>query len=78
MDDYFAALAAEDEDALEIQQIVTDAGLKVARRESPPGPPAGEIPFTSSIAAAIRKAGAPIASAALTDMAVAFRDQKMG
>jgi ParB-like chromosome segregation protein Spo0J len=79
LDDYFAALAAEDEDALEIQQIVADAGLKVARKESPGGsPPAGEIAFTSAIATAIRRAGAPVASAALTDMTVAFRGQKMG
>ena len=30
LDDDFAALAAADEDALEIQQLVTDAGLGIA------------------------------------------------
>jgi hypothetical protein len=79
LDDYFAALAAEDEDALEIRQIVADAGFKVARKESPAGsPPADEIAFISAIATAIRRGGAAIASAALTDMVLAFRDQRMG
>ncbi len=79
LDDYFAALAAGDEDALEIQQIVTDAGFEVARKESPASsPPAGKIAFISANATAIRRSGAPVASAALTDMAVAFRGQKLG
>lgn len=77
LDDYFAALAAEDEDALEIHQLVTDSGLRVTRRTSPGAPPAGEIAFTGSIAIAIRKFGPEIALAALTDMAVAFRGQKL-
>ena len=51
---------------------------EVTRRDSPGGPPAGEVAFTSAIASAIRKAGVPVASAALTDMAVAFRGQKLG
>jgi hypothetical protein len=77
LDDYYAAVAAEDEDSLEIQQLVTDAGLKVTRKACPGGPPAGEIAFTGSIANAIRKVGPAVASAALTDMAIAFRDQKI-
>jgi hypothetical protein len=78
LDDYFAAVAAGDEDALEIQQLVTDAGLKVTRKASPSGPPVGEIGFTGSIATAIRKVGSEIVSAALTDLAIAFRGQRLG
>jgi hypothetical protein len=78
LDDYFAALAAADEDALEIQQLVTDAGLRVTRNTASAAWRAGEIAFTASIATAIRKFGPAIASAALTDMAVAFRGQKLG
>jgi hypothetical protein len=77
LDDYFAALAAADEDALEIRQLVTDAGLRVTRKASPGPLPAGEIAFTGSIANAIRKVGAAIVSAALTDIAIAFRGQKI-
>lgn len=75
LDDYFAALAAADEDAMEIQKLVTDAGLTVARNTATWQP--GEVVFTAAIANAIRKFGAPIASAALTDIAVAFPNQKL-
>lgn len=77
LDDYFAALAAADEDALEIQQLVKDAGLKVTRTTSQTALQAGEITFTASIAKAIRNYGPEVASAALTNMAVAFSGQKM-
>jgi hypothetical protein len=77
LDDYYAALAAADEDALEMQQIVTDAGLSVARNTSSTAWRPGEVAFTSSIAKAIRRFGPAIASAVLTNMAVAFPGQKM-
>jgi hypothetical protein len=77
LDDYFAALAASDEDALEIQQIVTDAGFQIARNTSSTAWRPGEIAFTSSVANAIRRVGAEITSAILTNMAIAFRDQKL-
>ena len=77
LDDFYAALAAKDEDALEIQQLVIGAGLKVARSTSATAWQAGEISFTSAIAAAIRKPGAKITSAALTNIAVAFPKQKL-
>jgi hypothetical protein len=77
LDDYFAALAAADEDAIEIQQIVTDAGLRVARSTSSTAWSPGEISFTSSIATSIRRFGPAIAWAVLTDMAVAFAGQKL-
>jgi hypothetical protein len=77
LDDYFAALAAADEDALEMQQLVTDAGLSIARNTSSTAWRPGEVAFTSSIAHAIRRFGPAITSAVLTNMAVAFPCQKM-
>lgn len=77
LDDYFAALAAADEDALEIQQLVMDAGLRVSRNTSSTAWQPGEIAFTAAIAISIRKFGAAVTSAVLTNMAVAFPNQKL-
>lgn len=77
LDDFFAALAAEDEDAMEIQHVVTDAGLSVAHNTSSSAWHSGEVAFTSAISSAIRRFGYAIASAALTNMAVAFPNQKL-
>lgn len=60
LDDYFAALAAADDDALEIQEIVTSAGLRIARSASAASWRPGEVAFTSSIANAIRRFGPAI------------------
>lgn len=65
LDNYFAALAAADEDALEIQQFVFDAGLRVARNTSSSAWTSGEIAFTAAIATSIRKFGPAITSAVL-------------
>jgi hypothetical protein len=77
LDDYYAALAAADEDALEMQQLVADAGLRIARNTSSTAWQPGEIAFTSSIAKAIRRHGPAITSAVLTNMKEAFSGQKM-
>jgi hypothetical protein len=77
LDDYFAALAAADEDALEIQQLVMDAGLRVSRNTSSTAWGPGEIAFTAAIANSVRKFGPAITSAVLTNMAVAFPEQKL-
>ncbi|WP_260928186.1 DUF6551 family protein [Novosphingobium sp. 9] len=77
LDDFHAALAASDADALEIQQLVTDAGLTVARNTAVAAWSAGDIAFTASIATTLRKHGAIIVSAALTNLAEAFPQQKM-
>lgn len=77
LDDYFAALAAADEDALEIQQLVADAGLQVARNTSSSAWRPGEIAFTSAMASSVRRFGPAITSAVLTNMAVAFPNQKL-
>lgn len=72
LDDFYAALAAADEDALEIHRLVTEAGLVVSRSMSVVARKPGEITFTSSIATALRRHGDQIVSAALTSMAEAF------
>lgn len=77
LEDYFAALAAADEDALEMRQIVEDAGLKIAKNTSSTAWQPGEIAFTSSIANAIRRFGSTNTSAALTNMAEAFDGQRL-
>ena len=77
LDDYYAALAAADEDAMEIQEIVISTGLRIARNTSAAAWRPGEIAFTSSIANAIRRFGPAITSAALANMAAAFPHQKM-
>jgi hypothetical protein len=77
LDDFHAALAAADEDAMEIQQLVTDAGLRITRNTSSAAWRSGEIAFTTSIATTIRRHGSAIASAALTNIAEAFPGQKV-
>lgn len=77
LDDFYAAVAAGDEDALEIQQLVTDAGLCVARSSSSMGWRPGEVAFTSSIANAIRRFGPASTTDALKHMSAAFFDQKL-
>lgn len=77
LDDYYAALAAADEDALEIQELVTGSGLRIARTTSAAAWRPGELAFTSSIAKAIRRSGPAVTSTALKIMATAFPDQKM-
>jgi len=77
LDDFYAALAASDEDALEIQQIVVDAGLVVARNTSSTSWAPGEVAFTASIANAIRRHGVQLTSAVLVNMAEAFPGQKL-
>ncbi|MBL8266026.1 DUF6551 family protein [Steroidobacter sp.] len=77
LDDFYAAVAAGDEDALEIQQLVTDAGFRVARQVSQTALAPGEVVFTSGIASAIRKFGAKNTAAGLKHLSAVFSDQKL-
>lgn len=77
LDDFHAALVAGDELALQIQRLVKEAGLSVTRNTSSTAWKPGEIAFTASIASTLRKYGPGIVSAALTDIAEAFPDQKV-
>lgn len=77
LDDFHAALAAADEDALEINRLVIEAGLTITRNTASSAWKPGEIAFTASIASTLRKHGEQIVSAALTNIAEAFPDQKV-
>lgn len=77
LDDFHAALAAADEDAVEIQRLVTEAGLSMARNTSSTAWKAGEVAFTSSIATALRRHGPAIVSAALTSIAEAYEGRPL-
>lgn len=77
LDDFHAALAAADEDAVEIQRLVTEAGLRMARNTSSTAWKAGDVAFTSSIATALRRHGAAIVSAALTSLAEAYEGRPL-
>ncbi|MGD9536422.1 MAG: DUF6551 family protein [Alphaproteobacteria bacterium] len=77
LDDFHAALAAADEDALEILRLVTEAGLTIARHTSFTAWKPGEVAFTSSIATALRRHEDAVVSAALTCMAEAFEGQSL-
>lgn len=72
LDDFHAALAAADEDAVEIQRLVADAGLTMARNTSSTAWKNGEVAFTSSISVALRRHGPAVVSAALTSMSEAY------
>ena len=75
LDDFQAAVAAADEDALEILRLVTDAGLTIAKSTSSSAWRPGQVAFTSSIAMALRRHDEAIVSAALTCIAEAFEGQ---
>lgn len=77
LDDFHAAIAAGDDEALQVRQLITDAGLTVARNTSSSAWAAGEIAFTGSVASVLRKHGAATTSQALTMIAEAFPDQKV-
>lgn len=77
LDDFHAALAAGDDDAHQILQLVSDAGLTVARYTSSSAWKPGEIAFTSSILSTMRKHGKGVVSTALRHVADAFPDQKV-
>jgi hypothetical protein len=77
LDDFNAALAAADEDALEILRLVTEAGLTIARNTSSTAWKPREVAFTSSIATALRRHGDAVVSAALTCIAEAYEGQSL-
>ena len=78
LDDFHAALAAADEDALEINRLVNEAGLSVSRNTASAAWGPNEIAFTAAIARALRMYGSGIVSAALTNIAEAFPRQRLG
>jgi len=77
LDDFHAALAASDAEAIEIQDLVSEAGLTISRNTSSTAWKPGEIAFTASIASTLRKHGRQIVSAALTNIAEGFPGQRV-
>ena len=77
LDDFHAALAAADEDAIEIQTLVLDAGLRITRNTASNSWRPREIAFTASIASSLRKHGPAVVSAALTNLSEAFPDERL-
>jgi hypothetical protein len=75
LDDFHAALVAGDEDAIEVNRVVREAGLKVSRQTRSQAWVPGEVSFTSSIANVLGKHGEDMVLEALTGMANAFRGQ---
>ncbi|WP_233203873.1 DUF6551 family protein [Novosphingobium sp. HII-3] len=72
LDDFHAALAGGEPEALQIKQLVTDAGFTVSRKTGSQSWVPGEVAFTSAIAKVLRKHGGEVCASALRTMAEAF------
>lgn len=75
LDDFHAAIASGDSDAIEIARLITDAGFSVSRKTGSQSWRPGEVAFTSAIAKVLRKHGAIICADALGTMKRAWPDQ---
>jgi hypothetical protein len=72
LDDFHAALVAGDEDAIEVNNIVTSVGLRVSRNTGSGAWAPGEVAFTNSVQKVIGRHGDTLARSALSIIAVAF------
>lgn len=77
LDDFHAAQAGGDDEALAITALVHGAGFTVSRKTGSATWVPGEVAFTSAIAAVRRKHGDGIVRDALQMMAEAFPDQRL-
>jgi hypothetical protein len=75
LDDFHAATAGGDEDALAVRELIIGAGFKVARRTGSQSWVPGEVAFTASVEKVRRKHGDAICARALRLMAEAFPDE---
>lgn len=75
LDDFHAAIASNDGEAIEIAKLITDAGFTVSRRTGSQSWIAGEVAFTSAIAKILRKHGATVCANALQTMQEAWPDE---
>lgn len=69
LDDFHAAIASGDDVAIEIAQLINDAGLTVSRKTNSQGWRPGEVAFTGAIAKVLRKHGAEVCAGALRAIA---------
>lgn len=69
LDDFHAAIASGDSEAIDIAQIVADAGFTVSRKTNAQGWRPGDVAFTGAIAKVLRKHGAEVCTHALRTIA---------
>lgn len=72
LDDFHAAIASGDSEAIEITKLITDAGFTVSRKTGSQSWRPGEVAFTSAISKVLRKHGAKICADALRTMQAAW------
>jgi hypothetical protein len=77
LDDFHAAQAGGDTEALTIARIVQSVGFTVSRKTGSATWVPGEVAFTSAIATVLRKHGEGIVSDVLGMMAEAFPDERL-
>ena len=77
LDDFHAAQAGGDEDALAVAALITSVGFVVSRRTGSAAWAPGEVAFTSAIAKARRRFGEEIAREALQLLAEAFPGERL-
>lgn len=75
LDDFHAAIASGDGDAIEIARLITSTGFTVSRRTNSQGWKPGEVAFTGAIAKVLRKHGAQVCTGALQAMAETWPNQ---
>lgn len=75
LDDFHAAIASGDGEAIVIARLITDAGFTVSRKTGSQSWVPGEVAFTSAIAKVLRKHGEKVCADALRTMAEAFPDE---
>ncbi|QUT04822.1 hypothetical protein KFK14_17550 [Sphingobium phenoxybenzoativorans] len=77
LDDFHAAQAGGDAEALQIAELIEAAGFTVSRKTGVASWVPGEVAFTSAIGAVLRKHGAAVVSQALDMMAKAFPGERL-
>lgn len=75
LDDFHAAIASGDSEAIEINRLITEAGFTVSRKTGSQSWVPGEVAFTSAIAKVLRKHGAKVCADALRTMQEAWPDE---
>ncbi|CCW15778.1 hypothetical protein EBBID32_1060 [Sphingobium indicum BiD32] len=75
LDDFHAAIASGDSEAIEIADIIKGAGFTVSRKTGSQSWVPGEVAFTSAIAKVLRKHGAKVCADALHIMHEAWPDE---
>lgn len=77
LDDFHAARASGNEDALAITRLIEGAGLRVSRKTGSGSWAPGEVAFTSAISKGRRRYGEDVVRSALEIMAEAFQGERL-